>query len=334
MKILVTGGSGFLAQHLIHGLVQQGYTDLRIFNRRASAEMLKKDFEISYGDLCDAESVATAVRGCEVVFHVAAKAGIWGSYQSYYKPNVIGTQNVLKACQRFGVKKLIYTSTPSVVFNGQPLANVSERVGYGHRGLCAYEKTKIIAEKIVLAANRKNNLLTIALRPHLMWGPGDRNLIPTLLQKVKHHRLFQVGNGENWVDLTYVENAAQAHILAMQSLGQRKVDGKAYFISQNDPVQLWEWIRILLQRLQLPAVTKKIPYPLAYFLGLGCEGLYKLFCIQKQPPMTRFLAKQLAYDHYFDISAAKMDLTFLPQISNEEGLERLIAWIKESKYLD
>ncbi|MDR0756122.1 MAG: NAD-dependent epimerase/dehydratase family protein [Puniceicoccales bacterium] len=331
VKILITGGSGFLGRHLIRVLQTKGLHNLRSLSRSPCEDLTARGVELFYGDLSQFDAVSTAIQGCNVVFHTAAKAGIWGNHKSYYQTNVVGTFNVLKACQQWGVSKLIYTSTPSVIFNGENLSNVNESMPYGQCGLCAYAETKRIAEQAVLEANGQQGLATVALRPHLMWGPGDNHLIPTLLQLAQRGSLLQVGDGKNWVDLSYVENIAEAHYLAMEALGQGIVEGKAYFLSQDDPVRLWEWINQLLIRLNVRCVRKRIPYKIAYFTGGVFEILYKILCISQQPPMTRFLAKELAKDHYFDISAAKMDLQYLPKISNEEGLERLIIWLKTQK---
>jgi len=332
VRILVTGGSGFLGRHLLDALKNSGYTSLRTLNRNACEDL--KNIEISYGDLCNYSDVNKAVEDCDAVFHVAAKAGVWGSYASYYKVNVLGTQHILKACQEHNVKYLIYTSSPSVVFNGNALVNADERTPYGKRSkMCAYAYTKMLAEQLILAANGQQGLKTVALRPHLIWGPGDNHLIPTLLKAAQQHKLFQVGNGNNWVDISYVTNVAQAHLLALEALKNETncVAGKAYFISQDDPVQLWPWIYQLLSKLDLPKPKLKIPAFGALCIGGMLEILYKILCIRHQPPMTRFVAKELSQDHYFDISAAKMDLHYLPKISNEEGLEALITWLKSQE---
>ncbi len=332
MNILVTGGSGFLGKHLLQALQEAGYTSLRVFNRSACQDLQAQGISVFQGDLADTQAVQAAVKGCEAVFHVAAKAGVWGSYRSYARPNILGTQNLLKACQEHHVRYFIYTSSPSVVFKGYPLSNVDETIGYGIPSkMCAYARTKLIAEQCVRAANGKNGLRTVALRPHLIWGPGDRHLIPTLLQAARKRQLVQVGEGTNWVDLSYVTNVAQAHVLALQALQEANtpVAGKAYFISQGDPVQLWPWIHQLLRKLGMPPITKTIPLRKAYALGACLEVLYKICFISKQPPMTRFVAKELSQDHYFNISAAKMDLHYIPQVSNEEGMEQLIRWLKQ-----
>lgn len=331
MKIFVTGGSGFLGRHLVSALENAGYEEIVVFNRKSCEDLRSEHVKIVYGDLQDANAVEKAMSGCDVVFHVAAKAGVWGAYRDYYRANVVGTQHVINACQKNAVRFLVYTSSPSVVFNGQPLVNVNEKMGYGNPSkMCAYAKTKMMAEKLVLQANGKNGLQTVALRPHLIWGPGDNHLIPTILKAARQRCLLQVGAGENWVDISYVENVVQAHLLALKELQNPKssVGGKAYFISQGDPVLLWPWLKQLLKKMNAPAPIFKIPTSVAYGLGAALEVFYKLLRIKKQPPMTRFVAKELSQSHYFDISAAKMDLHYVPQISNEEGMELLLSWLK------
>ncbi len=332
MKILVTGGSGFLGRHLLRALQKAGFEKIRTFNRKPCEDLKDQGIEIIYGDLSDSKIVNEAVCGCDAVFHVAAKAGVWGSYTSYYRSNVLGTQNIINACLKHQVKYLIYTSSPSVVFTGKPLVNVNESVGYGNPNkMCPYAKTKMLAEQLVLKVNTYQGLKTIALRPHLIWGPGDNHLIPTLIKAARQHRLCQVGDGMNWVDISYVTNVAHAHLLALQELvnGNTCVSGKAYFISQGDPVQLWPWLNQLFCKLNVPQPLIKIPFRIAYLLGSMFEVIYTLLFIKKQPLMTRFVAKELSQDHYFDITAAKMDLHYLPQVSNEEGLEQLVHWLKK-----
>ena len=323
VKILVTGGSGFLGRHVIRELLRVGHRDIVMFNRGACDDFLDFGTKCIRGDISSYLDVNEACDECDAVIHVAAKAGIHGPYNEYFEANVIGTRNVIRACRANGVKYLVHISTPSVVFDGKSISNVNEKAPYGTNFLCHYAKTKAIAEKEVLSANGKDGLLTVALRPHLIWGPGDNHLIPNIISAAKAGKLKQVGDGKNWVGITYVENAALAVNLALKALTNNKADGKAYFIAQEEPVQLWPWINSLLEKLNLPIVTKKIPYKAAYAIGASCELLYKIFNINSQPPMTRFLAVELAKDHYFDISAAKMDLSYIPKISIEEGMDIL-----------
>ena len=186
--------------------------------------------------------------------------------------------------------------------------------------------TKAIAEKMVLQEN-DSSLCTTAIRPHLIWGPGDPHLIPRILQKANANRLMIVGEGMNQVDMTYIDNAVSAHLKAALAPNS-KVAGKAYFVSDDDPVFLWEWINNLLNRLGISVVTRKISYSNAMRLGTFLELVYGFLRLKSEPPMTRFLASQLATSHYFDISKAKKDFNYQPLVSQEEGINHLIRSLK------
>jgi nucleoside-diphosphate-sugar epimerase len=228
------------------------------------------------------------------------------------------------ACQQIGVRKLIYTSSPSVTFSGDHQVNISETAGYPRKWLCHYPHSKALAEQAVLQATEDSELLTCALRPHLIWGPGDRHLIPRLIERARKKQLVRVGDGTNLVDTTFVENAALAHIQAAEALHEESpVRGSAYFISQGDPVNCWGWINEVLQLAGLPRVKRSISFKTAYRLGAALEAYHELFNIQREPRMTRFLALQLAKNHYFDISRAKRDFGYAPIVTNSEGLRRL-----------
>lgn len=330
MRILVTGGGGFLGRYIVKRLLERGY-DVRILGRQKQTDLEDLGVHVMLGDISNPVTVNNAIFDRDAVFHVAGKAGIWGNWDSYFKPNVIGTRNVIKACQTHKIKYLIYTSTPSVVFNGNELRNVDESIPYGSNWLCHYAHTKAIAEQEVLDANNHSSLLTTALRPHLIWGVGDQHLIPRIIERAKSGRLRIVGNGKNLVDIVHVINAAHAHLLAFDALQKGIACGKAYFISQDKPVELFPWINNLLLKLDIPPVTKSISFKTAYTLGSFLERIYKIFLTQKEPLMTRFLATELAKDHFFNISNAKKDLGYSPLISVEEGVEQFIREYSEQR---
>ena len=216
-----------------------------------------------------------------------------------------------------------------MTFNGQHQTNIDESAPYPKRWLCHYPHSKALAEQNVLSANDTFDLLTCALRPHLIWGPGDRHLIPRLIERAKKKQLRRVGDGANLVDTIYVENAAEAHVQAAQALvDDSPLCGNAYFISQDDPVNCWEWINEILQIAGVPRVRQSISFRWAYRLGYALESFHELTNKDSEPRMTRFLAAQLAKNHYFDISRAKRDFGYSPRIGNSEGMLRL----KESLY--
>ncbi|HEY4261518.1 MAG TPA: NAD-dependent epimerase/dehydratase family protein, partial [Schlesneria sp.] len=290
-------------------------------------------------DVADAAAVLAAASDCDVVFHVAAKAGVWGTYESYHLANVVGTENVLSACRTHQIPKLVYTSSPSVVFSGSDEAGINESAPYPHSYLTHYPKTKAIAERGVLAANgeRLANgglLSTVALRPHLIWGPGDNHLVPRLIERARTGKLRRVGSGKNLVDTVYIDNAAEAHILAAQKLEPGSpVAGKAYFITNGEPVPLWDLINRMLACANLPPVKKHISANAAYMVGAILEAVYKITGRRDEPPMTRFVARQLATAHWFDISAARNDFGYAPAVTIDEGLKRLALWLRDQPSL-
>ncbi len=329
-KILVTGGGGFLGRYIVGRLLGRG-DEVTVLGRSEHEDLRRRGVAFVRADLADRERVIEACRGCDVVYHVAAKAGVWGSWAAYFRPNVEGTLAVLEGCRRHGVGKLIHTSTPSVVFTGEPLMNADESLPYGRNWLCHYAHTKALAEEAVLAANDPGKLRTVALRPHLIWGVGDNHLIPRVVDRARRGRLRIVGEGKNRVDIVHAANAADAHLLAETALDQPgRADGKAYFITQGQPVVLWDWINDLLERLGIARIEKKISARAAYAIGLVCEAVYGAARKKEEPPMTRFVAVELAKDHFFNISAARRDLGYDPAVSTEAGLEELVAhWRSE-----
>ena len=329
MKILVTGGGGFLGGAILKQLAQ-AYPDAErhTLQRSHHPELTAQGVVQHLGALSDEAVVDKAVAGAEMVFHVAAKAGVWGSYESYHAPNVTGTENVLKACQKHGVRKLVYTSTPSVVHSGSSIEGADESIPYATHFSTHYPKTKAIAEKMVLAAN-SNTLSTVALRPHLIWGPGDNHLVPRIIDRARRGRLRIVGDGKNLVDGVYIDNAACAHLNAAEKLSpDAACAGKAYFITQGEPIETKALINGIVQAGGLPPVEKTISFKAAYRVGAVLEFMFRLFGIKKEPPMTRFVAEQLSTAHWYSIEAAKKDLGYQPTISTSEGLTLLGTSLK------
>ena len=328
MKILVTGGAGFIGQRIVQRLLEQGH-EIQVLGR--STRPADDSIRFITADLSREIIPAKACEGVDAIFHVAAKAGVWGSASSYHAANVLATRRVIEACREHGVRFLVHTSSPSVVFTGQPFRGENETIPYGRNWLCHYARTKAIAEQEVLAANGLGNLKTIALRPHLVWGPGDPHLVPKALAQARVGKLRIIGKGTNRVDLTHVDNAAHAHLLALDALSSgNHPGGKAYFISQGNPVELWTWLNDLLALLDEPTVTRKISFKTAYLTGLLLECIWRVLRLKSDPPMTRFVATQLAEDHWFDVSAARRDLGYEPIVSMEDGLRETIAWLKST----
>lgn len=329
MHALVTGATGFLGRAIVEQLRARG-DRVRALVRRDDPALHALGVQCVRGDVRDLPSVQAACEGIDVVFHTAAVAGIWGPWRHYFETNVLGTRHVMAACQQAGVPRLVFTSSPSVTFAGQDQCGVDESVPYPHRWLAYYPRSKALAEQAVLEANDPPRLCTCALRPHLIWGPGDPHLIPRLIDRARRGRLWQIGDGTNRIDAVYRDNAAAAHLQAADALHPASpACGRAYFITNGEPVRCWEWIGEILARAGLPPVRRKVSLRPAYGVGAICEGLWRLLGREDEPPLTRFLATQLGTSHFFDIGAARRDLGYQPRISMEEGMRRLEPWLAQ-----
>lgn len=328
--VLVTGGGGFLGSAVVALLRARGQ-QVRTLARHRHAQLDALGAEQIQGDVADAGVVARAIEGCEAVFHVAAKAGIWGPEREYRRTNVEGTENVVDACRAHGVRKLIYTSSPSVIFSGKDLEGVDESIPYPDHYEAAYPRTKAEAEKLVLKANDQS-LATVVLRPHLIWGPGDNNILPRVLARARARRLFRIGRRNPLIDLTYIDDAAEAHILAGDHLDVGSpVAGKVYFIAQGQPVPLWDMIDRFLEIAQLPPMKRTVPKSLAVALGRAFEATYRVLRLSGEPRMTRFLAHELSTAHWYNLDAARRDLGYAPHVSIEEGLRRLALSLNQDQ---
>lgn len=330
MKLLVTGGGGFLGTAICRSLVERGDT-VTSFQRTFHPALEAMGVRQVLGDLADADAVMAACAGQEAVLHNAAKAGAWGSYQSYHDANVRGTEHVIAACRAQGIHQMVYTSTPSVTHSGRTPVQGGNEVDtpYGRNFRAPYPATKLIAEKSVLAANSAM-LATVALRPRLIWGPGDTQLLPRLVERARAGRLRFIDGGHNKMDTTYIDNAAQAHLAALDHLRPGAAcAGKPYFISNGEPLAAREIVNALLGAAGVPPVDKSIPYPLAYGAGAVLELAWRMLALKGEPPMTRFLAEQLSTPHWYDISAAVRDFGYQPRVSVAEGLELTAAWWRQ-----
>jgi len=324
MKVLVTGGGGFLGAAICRLLRQRG-EEVVSFQRGHYPALAECGVRELRGDLADSTAVAAAARGCEAVIHVAARAGAWGAYHDYHRANVIGTESVLAACRAHRIGRLVYTSTPSVCHRGRvPVEGGDERSAPpAARFKAAYPATKAIAERAVLAAN-DTRLATVALRPRLIWGPGDPHLLPRLVARARAGRLRLIDGGDQRIDTTYIDNAAEAHLDALDRLRPGAAcAGRAYFISNGEPRPLREVINGLLRAAGAPEVSRSMPFGLACGLGAVFEAAWWLLPLRGEPPMTRFIAEQLATPHWYDISAAAREIGYRPQVSIDEGLARL-----------
>ncbi len=325
MKVLVTGGGGFLGTAICRELLARGHTVTSV-SRQRHAALDAFGVEQRSADLADAAALHVAFAGgFDAVIHNAAKAGAWGPRAEYHAANVLGTEHVLAACRAHGIGRLVYTSTPSVTHDAaRPVAGGSaDDVPYASRFSAPYPQTKCIAERAVRAANDAA-LATVALRPRLIWGPGDPHLLPRLAARARAGRLRLVGDGSNVVDTTFVENAALAHADALAALAPGAAcAGRAYFISNGEPLPMRDTLNALLAAVAAPAVTRSVSYPLARGIGAVCDALWATHLLPGEPPLTRFLAEQLATTHWYSMAPAERDFGYRPRVSFAEGLARL-----------
>ena len=329
MRALVTGGGGFLGSALVKRLAARG-DSVRVLARGDYPELRGLGVETRRGDIRELASTTAACEGVDVVFHTAAKAGGWGHRREFEAINVTGTENVIAGCLAAGVKALVYTSSPSVVHAHEDLEGANESLPYPARYLAHYPRTKALGEQRARAANGAA-LKTVSLRPHFIWGPGDRHLLPRLLARAKTGRLRQVGARDPKTDSIYIDNCVDAHLLAAQKL----LDGAAlpsdvYFISDGEPLGVWALANRMLAAAKAPPVGKPVPAAVAYALGAVLEAMHFVFRLDSEPLMTRFAASELSTAQWFDISAARRDLGYEPKVSVDEGFRRLEASLRIS----
>jgi nucleoside-diphosphate-sugar epimerase len=330
MKVLVTGGGGFMGMALIKRLIAEGHK-ITSFSRREYPLHWALGISSIQADIRDLDALEKACKGKDVVFHLAAKVGIWGNYDDYESTNVKGTFNVIKACRRQGVGRIVFTSSSSVVFDGSDLEGIDESCPYPENHGSHYASTKAMAERLIIEANSEE-LKTIALRPHLVWGPYDAHLIPGILKRAGSGKLRRIGDQEHFIDTTYIDNMTDALLLAAKALETKpEAAGKAIFVTNGEPARVWDFINSIIQIAGHPPVQRKIPEKLAFFAAGASEWFHKLFKIKTEPFMTRYTIKEMCTNHWFDISSAKEILGYNPKVSYAEGFKHLKDYLKIGK---
>ena len=328
--VFVTGAGGFLGTALCKFLRA---AEIKVigFARGKHDHLAALGVDLIQGDLQDKQAVINAMQGCDLVFHVASKAGVWGNKESYFKPNVEGTHNIIEACRINNINRLVYTSTPSVTFSGVDESGIDESQPYADQFLNFYGLSKAIAEETILKTNSKN-LKTVALRPHLIWGPDDPHLVPRVIERAKAKKLKLVGKEDKLVDTIYIDNAVYAHLLAAVELNKKEslCAGKAYFLSNDQPILMATMLNKILTAANEPEVNARISSGLAYFVGTLLEWWHLRTGNENEPIMTRFVAKQLSTSHYFNINAAKQDLNYQPLVSINEGMKYLKLFLQKT----
>lgn len=329
MHALVTGGNGLIGRRLVAFLCGGGH-HVRILARRPWAAAAELGAEGFVGDICDDEAVRRAVDGVDTVFHLAAKVGTWGALDAFMAVNRDATAGLVAAARAAGVTRFIHASTPSVVGYDNDVENGAADLPHAARHLSPYAASKAAGEAVVLAANTPE-LATTALRPHLVIGPGDMLTVRKLIDGARAGTLRIVGNGRNRVDVTYSDNAAWAFVDAARALTDWRAPcaGKAYFIGNGAPVQIWPFMDSILADCGLPPIKRRVPLALALGLGGVMETLWRILDLQGEPPITRFMANGLARHHWYDPAPARADLDYQPRVSIDEAQQRIVAWVRD-----
>lgn len=321
--VLVTGGRGFVGAALVAKLVERG-DRVRVVDVAEAPP--NADVEYRRVDITDAKAVAEACEGVETVFHTASVVHTRkGGAGALHAVNVGGTENLLAGSRAAGVGRFVYVSSASVVYDGKDIENGDERLGYATRTQAPYADTKIAAEQAVLAANGAGGLATCAIRPHVIFGPGDQRFLPALLDHAKAGRLkFQIGRGTWLSDFTYISNLVDALLLAEERLAPGSpVAGQAYFITNGEPMAFWDFVKKLLARLGLPPIRYQVPRALAYGLAAIKEDVTSLLGRPSaEDGLSRFAIRYMCTHHYFSIAKAQRDLGYRPAVTVEEGIER------------
>ena len=321
MKILVTGGGGFLGSAICRQLAKLGH-EVIAFQRSRASHLEDAGIRSVEGSVTEYQNLLNAAEGCEAIIHTAGKAGIWGKPADYHNINVDGTANVIRVCQDLGISILVHTSSPSIVHSGGDIDGGDESLPIADHFTSPYPESKAAAEKLVAAAN-SDDLSTVALRPHLIWGPGDPHILPRLAAKASGGTLA-LPAPDKIIDTIFVENAAQAHVDALQELqGAGRCAGKAYFVTNCEPMPQGEIISKLLAAIGVKVKIRAVPVSIAKAAGGICEFTWQALKLKNEPPVTRFSVEQLATAHWFDTSAAEQDFGYIPKLSIQQGLELL-----------
>ena len=320
VHVLVTGATGFVGRRLVAALLRRG-DRVRALGRNpdACAALAVAGAEVVWADLRDREAVIAACAAVEAVCHVGALSAPWGRAADFHAINVSGTENVLAGCRAHGVGRLVYVSSPNVVFDGTDHRDLTEDAPYPRQFMSVYSLTKKLGEDRVRAATAAG-LATVTIRPKAVFGPGDTSLLPRLLSAAQMRRLPQVGDGRNLVDVTYVDNVVHALVLALTAAA---AVGRTYTITNGEHVPLWDLIKTVLRRLGLDANLRPLPYRVVYALAGLMELRATLF--GGEPTLTRYSAAILARTQTYNIEAARRDLGYEPVVSVAKGVERTLA---------
>ena len=318
MKVLVTGASGFLGRAVAAAIVAAGH-EVRCFQRRPSGVTGATD---ALGSITEPSEVAAAVAGVDAIVHLAAKVSLAGSAAEFTAVNVGGTRSLIAAARAAGVQRLVFVSSPSVAHSGSSITGDDALPADPEHARGDYARTKAAAELLALAADSED-LRVVVVRPHLVWGPGDTQLIARIVERARAGRLPLLGHGAALIDSTYIDNAADAIAVALERVDA--VHGNAYVITNGEPRPVAELLAGICQAAGVPTPAWSVPAGVARAAGSVIEAAWRAFPGADEPPMTRFLAEQLSTAHWFDQRRTREDLRWTPAVTLDEGLARLAA---------
>lgn len=320
MRVLVTGASGFLGQATAAAVRAAGH-EVRTFQRRPSGVEGVSDV---LGSMTDPAAVARAVDGIEAVVHLAAKVSLAGDPDDFVRVNVDGTRTLLDAARGAGVERFVFVSSPSVAHTGSSLVGADAGPAEPARARGDYARTKAAAELLALAADAPG-FAVVAVRPHLVWGPGDTQLVGRIVDRARSGRLPLLDSGAALIDTLYVDNAASAMVAALDHAADDGVHGTAYVVTNGEPRPVGDLLAGICTASGVPAPRVHVPAGVARFAGSLVEAVWRVRAGEDEPPMTRFLAEQLSTAHWFDQRRTRRDLQWTPAVSIDEGLGRLAA---------
>lgn len=316
MRILITGATSLLGSTTARQLIESGHT-VTVLQRSPS----RLDCAEVLADIRDRDAVQRAVTGCDAVIHLAAKVGITGPARDYAEINVTGTAHLLEASRRAGVTRFVHVSSPSVAHAGHPLVGAPAGPADPSTARSAYSRTKADAELLALAAN-DSDLSVVVIRPHLVWGPGDTQLVGRIVARARAGRLVLIGEGCALIDTTYIDNAADSLVAALT----HGPGGRVFVVSNGQPRTVAELLTGIARAAGAPPPHRRVPFPVAWLAGGAVAGAWTLLRRPGDPPMTTFLAEQLGTAHWFDQRDVCSSLHWQPRVGIEEGLERLATW--------
>ena len=331
---VVTGGSGFVGRHLIQSLLDRG-DQVRMVDLTPPPEALRSQIEFIQADITDEPAMHKAIEGAQSVFHNASVVHTKQNQRDFvWNVNLEGSRHVLRGCQKHKVPKLVYVSSGSVVYEGKDIENGDESLPYSSISQAPYADSKIQAEKELLAANGQEGVNTVALRPHVIFGPHDQRFLPALIKHAKSGKLrFQIGRGTWLSDYTYVSNLVDALLAAEEKLGPEAAPaGQAYFITNGEPMPFWDFVKKVLARLGLPPIKARIPHQLVYGIAAIKEGIDTMRggTISPEDGLTRFAIRYMCTHHYFSIEKARRELGYDPKVTVDEGIERTCEHLQAS----